>query len=187
MNFYELNQLINKDSSDTVEGSFRSDLIASKNWLCKELKKHIIKKPVIYVLGSWYGNIIVSLKQFEIDYKKIYFVEIDKDKLKKTKKLFGTDNLVFLNKDANEINFKNADVVINTSSNEMQKHWLQNVPDNKLVLIQARHPATKPIVSTSKIEIFDKKFPLGKTLYLGEKSFEYSDIKYTRFMKIGHK
>jgi hypothetical protein len=74
MNFYKLNLIINEDSPDTLMGSFTPDLITSKDWLCKELKKHIKNKPTIYVLGSWYGNIVVSLEKYNIDYKKIYFV-----------------------------------------------------------------------------------------------------------------
>lgn len=185
MNFFQLLQLIKEDSPDTIKGSFTEDLIQSKEWLCKELKNYIKGKPNIYILGSWYGNLLPLLKRHKINYSHINFVEISKDKLDKSKELVGDGNFTFINQDANKIDYSKADLVINTSSNEMNKMWLNKVSPNTLVVIQARNKSNNPKIKTNNLEEFDNTFPLKKTLYIGKKDFEDPETKYLRFMKIG--
>lgn len=185
MNFFKLLQLITEDSPDTIKGSFTEDLIQSKEWLCRELKKHIEGKPNIYILGSWYGNLLLLLKKHKIKYGHINFVEIDKNKLQKSKELVGDGNFTFINADANKINYSQADLVINTSGNEMNKSWLDKLSKNTLVVIQARNLSNNPKVETNTLEQFDRTFPIKKTYYIGKKDLTDPETNYTRFMKIG--
>jgi len=49
--------LMNEVSPDTIEGSFSNDLVLSKLWLIRELKRMQPTFGTIYILGSWYGNL----------------------------------------------------------------------------------------------------------------------------------
>lgn len=190
MNFFKLHNLLNEESPDTLEGSFSPDLIASKEWLCKELKKHVKGLPVIYVLGSWYGNIILSLKNHKIPYKAIFFVETDKNKLNKTKKIFGTENgkLHFINKDVAKVNYDDADIVINTSSNEMSLQWYKKIKKDTLVVIQGRNNTKNKVNSeTLSLDELDERYPMNHVVYLSEEKYQDPETNYNRFMKIGYK
>lgn len=72
---------ISEFSPDTLQGSFTKDLIVSKNWLITEVSKIHNKFNVIYILGSWYGNLSLLLINKHIKFKKIINVDIDKDSL----------------------------------------------------------------------------------------------------------
>lgn len=189
LNFYLFHQMLNEQSPDTVIGSFTPDLIASKNWLCKKLKPHVKSKPNIYVLGSWFGNIVLSIIENDIPFKNIKLVEIDNNKLQKARKMLCKvkDKLDFIHADANKLKFDDADVIINTSCNEMQKEWFDKVPKNCLVAIQARNKANNPVTVTNNLKDFDKHYKMTKTFYLGKRNFEDPELAYIRYMKIGLK
>ena len=59
-------------SPDTLSGSFTPDLVTSKTWLCRQLKKQLGEGSAgdIYILGSWYGNMGIFLQQATIDFDR---------------------------------------------------------------------------------------------------------------------
>ena len=180
-------------SPETVKGSFTLDLIKSKMWLSHVLKKILKNKSAgtVYILGSWYGNLILFLQQADIKFDHIVLVDTDASHLKKSRELFkllySQGKITLLNQSADNISYEDNGVVINCSSNEMETSWLNNIPKKMLTIIQGRDNASDVITSTDSLEELDKKFPLSKTIFLKEKTLEDPQTKYKRFMKIGLK
>lgn len=180
-------------SPKTVNGSFTLDLIKSKLWLAHILKK-ILKDNsagTIYILGSWYGNLILFLQQAGIKFDHIVLVDTEINHLKKSRILFSDlyddGKITLLHQPAEHISYKDKGVVINCSSNEMIPSWLDNVPTGTLTIIQSRNNASDIVTPTNSLDELNKKFPLSKTIFLKQKSLEDPETEYIRFMKIGLK
>lgn len=186
-------EMIDEASPNTLEGSFTPDLVESKAWLSNMLAKGLKGKNAgtIYVLGSWYGNIGIFLEQASVKFDKLVLVEPNKEWLMQSKKLLDTFNLenklVFLNQNAEDVVYDDADIVINTSCNETGPVFLTKIPDNTLCLLQARNNIDDYTISTDNLQEFDELFNLSKVYYTGEKILNDPETEYTRYMKIGRK
>lgn len=173
---------ISEFSPDTLQGSFTKDLIVSKNWLITEVSKIHNKFNVIYILGSWYGNLSLLLINKHIKFKKIINVDIDKDSLltgqKLAKKLNIADKIEPMVQDANELDYSqivSPGLIINTSCNDIDNQgWFDNIPSGTLVALQTRDDTLD-------------EYHLSKTLFLGEKKLRDPETAYIRVMKIGLK
>jgi hypothetical protein len=186
-------EVVKEASPNTLEGSFTPDLVESKKWLCDMLAKGLKGKNAgtIYVLGSWYGNMGIFLKEADIKFDKLVLVEPNEEYLKQSKKLLDKYNadgkIVFINQKAEDVVYEKPGLVINTSCNETGPVFLNKVPDNMLCLLQARNNNESTLFPTEQIEDFVDYFPLEKVYYTGKKQLEDPEINYTRFMKIGRK
>ena len=187
------NKIIDEASPNTLEGSFTPDLVESKKWLAEMLAKGLKGKNAgtIYVLGSWYGNMGIFLKEAGIKFDKIVLVEPNEEYLRQSKKLLDKVNsdgkIVFLNQKAEDVVYEKPGVVINTSCNETGPVFLNKVPDNMLCLLQARNNNESTLFPTEAMEDFVDYFPLSKVYYTGDKYLEDPEINYMRYMKIGRK
>jgi hypothetical protein len=183
---------LTESSPNTLEGSFSQDLTDSKEWLCDILAKGLKNKNpgTIFVLGSWYGNIGIFLEKYNINFDKLVLVDKDEETLLKSKEVLNDINeqgkLVLLHQDVNDIVFDEPCIVINTSCNETGPNFLSNVPNNVLLVLQARNNINE-LINTDNINEFDSMFPIRKTYYLNEIDLEDIETKYKRFMKIGRK
>ena len=183
-----------ESSPGTFQGSNTPDLIKSKEWLCEilaGLDLDISEFSTIYILGSWYGNIALVLKEMEIPFKKIINVDLDKDVLAKSEQLLkgaGINNIESMNKDANTLDYRQVtadSLVINTSTQDIEgDDWFTRIPQGVLVALQGRDAVKDPFKDLNE---FDKTFPMSTTLFLGKKKLEDPDTDYLRFMKIGIK
>ncbi len=186
-------EIIDEASPNTLEGSFTPDLVESKTWLAEKLARGLKGKSAgtIYILGSWYGNMAIFLKEAGVKFDKLVLVEPNEEWLRQSKKLLDKINsdgkIVFLNQKAEDIVYDEPGVVINTSCNETGPVFLNKVPDNMLCLLQARNNNENTLFPTEQIEDFVDYFPLSKVYYTGDKYLEDPEINYTRFMKIGRK
>jgi len=184
---------LSESSGYTLEGSFTSDLLASKIWLLTELARIAPSVGTVYVLGSWYGNLAV-INQLDptIKYKKLINVETDKKFLHASQRIhnhLGIDNTEYMLKDANDLDYRQLGldgVVINTSLTDMQgQAWFDNIPEGTLVVMQSRdHDPGNAAHSTQ--DIIDR-FPLSEIIYDGELDLEDPETEYTRYMVIGIK
>ena len=173
---------ISEFSPVTLQGSFTKDLIGSKNWLITEVSKIHNTFNVIYILGSWYGNLSLLLINKHIKFKKIINVDIDKDSLltgqKLAKKLNIADKIEPMVQDANELDYSqiiSPGLIINTSCNDIDNQgWFDNIPSGTLVALQTRDDTLD-------------EYHLSKTLFLGEKKLRDPETAYIRVMKIGLK
>jgi hypothetical protein len=184
---------LEESSGYSLEGSFTPDLVFSKLWLLKELSKITDHVSTMYVLGSWYGNLAILLARFQsLDVDQIINVETNKEFLSTSKKLlsqFGADNVEYMLKDANDIDYRQLGqegVVVNTSLTDMSgQDWFDNIPTGTLVVLQARdHDPGEQFADPEDIE---QKFPFDQVLYLGSLALEDPETDYHRFMVIGIK
>lgn len=190
-----LQELYNLDESSgySFEGSFTPDLVFSKLWLIKELANITPKISVIYVLGSWYGNLALILQRYgQPKVGKIINVETNKHFLSVAQNMLaqaGVDNVEYMLKDANQLNYQQLDregAVINTSLTDMPGlSWFEHIPSGTLVALQARdHDPGQQYTSAEDIQ---RKFPLSQVIYSGSLNLQDPETDYQRFMVIGIK
>jgi len=191
MRHYEITR---EASPNTWEGSFTPDLVTSKTWLTKHLKKELDGRSAgdIYVLGSWWGNLGVFIQQSAIEFDNLIMVERHKYLLNGTQQLLSQlwdqGRLKLIQSRAELIKYPNRPVtVINTSANDMNTAWLEQVPDNSLVMIQGRNNLKDPRNETTNADEFYTKFSLKDTVYQGQRLLRDPETSYTRYMKIGYK
>lgn len=181
---------ITESSPNTFSGSMTDDLIKSKLWICQTLKKlDLVDFASIYVLGSWYGNTAIILKNCGINFQKIINVDIDKTALSKSNQILSYlgINAKHMHRDANKLSYHQLPVnslVINTSVNDMSGvEWFKKIPKGTLVVLQSRNNVKN--TQHTDISHLDKQFPMTKTMYLKQKTLHDPETEYQRFMKIG--
>lgn len=187
-----IRDLTNEASPDTLEGSFTDDLVTSKKWLANKLKQGYKDRCLrtIYILGSWYGNLALFLQKAELVFDNIVLIDKDANVLMKSEKLlrpaFDPGKLIFIDTDAKDVIYDKPGIVINTSINDMNIDWYDNVPKGMRVVIQGRDSVAGP-TRIADMEQFTDMFPMSKTEYLGKKELSDPETEYTRYMKIGRK
>ena len=181
-------------SPSTLAGSFTPDLVTSKTWLCNHLKKELDGRSVgdIYILGAWYGNMGIFLQQAMIDFDRLIMVEINSQRLATARRLleplYRAGRLKLVLGRAEQIEYPNKRItVINTSTNNMSRAWLQRVPKGTLTVMQGRDNLDDPRIETERAGVFYLKFPLETTVYWGQRRLRDPETRYTRYMKIGYK
>lgn len=179
-------------SPNTLAGSFSNDLIIRKIWALEELEKIATDFHNIYVLGSWYGNMGFILdKASSISYDTIVNVDIDKQAIRASKAIYKKaeiKNSKFLNVDANDLTYKNADLVINTSVNNIRgQDWFKKIPSGCLVLIQGRTNDPGATNTFQTLADFKAAFSFNKILYAGKITLASNDDDFDSFMVIGIK
>ncbi len=188
-----IRDLTNEASPDTLEGSFTDDLVNSKLWLCDKLKQGLKGKcaRTIYILGSWYGNLAMLLQKEGITFDDIVLIDNDENVLRTSqsvlKPFFKPGKLVFLNTDAKDVIYDKPGIIINTSVNDMDTSWYDNVPEGRRVIIQGRDQVSKAVNKIADMNQFDDMFPMTKVNYLGSRDYNDPETDYTRYMKIGTK
>lgn len=190
-----LNELyaIAESSGHSLKGSFTHDLTKSKVWLMQELAKVDPNISTMYILGSWYGNLALYMTLDPVvQVKKFINVETNKSMLDQSRRMMdhiGARNVEYMNQDANKLDYRQVDnnsVVVNNSLTDIAgTEWFDNIPDDTLVVMQARDNVdSKPFYSTQDIL---KKFPLNDVLYQGEIDLQDPETMYTRYMVLGRK
>jgi hypothetical protein len=184
---------LEESSGYSLEGSYTPDLVFSKLWLIRELGKITNHVDVMYVLGAWYSNLAMLLTVApEVDVDKIINVETDKEFLQVGKKMLaqrGVDNVEFMLKDANDLNYQqltDRSAVVNTSLIDIPgTDWFTNIPAGTMVVMQARdHVEDNQFRNPEDIQ---QTFPLDQVLYSGSLELEDPETEYSRFMVIGIK
>lgn len=187
-------ELTAEASPSTLAGSFTPDLVTGKTWLCSQLKKELDGRSAgdIYILGAWYGNMGIFLQQAMIDFDRLIMVEINSQRLATARRLleplYRAGRLKLVLGRAEQIEYPNKRItVINTSTNDMSRTWLQRVPKGTLTVMQGRDNLDDPRIETERAGVFYLKFPLETTVYWGQRRLRDPETRYTRYMKIGYK
>ena len=189
--------MCSSDLGYSLTGSYTPDLVFSKLWLARELKKVFAQQgidsvPVAYVLGSWYSNLSTILRRTGVPIQKIVDVERNPKWLAAGAELqqdMNIDGVEQMEADANEVDYRQLGqpgVVINTSTNDIEgRDWYTSIPPGATVVLQGRdHQEFTNGVET--LDRFNRIYPMDKTLYLGSLVVEGVDHDiYNRFMKIG--
>jgi len=187
-------ELTAEASPSTLAGSFTPDLVTSKTWLCNHLKKELDGRSAgdIYILGAWYGNMGIFLQQAMIDFDRLIMVEINPHRLATARRLleplYRAGRLKLVLGRAEQIKYPDKRItVINTSTNDISRVWLQRVPAGTLTVMQGRDNLVDPRIETERAGVFYLKFPLETTVYWGQRRLRDPETRYTRYMKIGYK
>lgn len=169
----------------TLQGSFTKDLILNKLWLLSELKKIKDHFGVIYILGSWYGNMSLLLVRSDIEFKHIVNVDSDARVVKKgqqiAKKMNIADRIEPMVADANTLDYRQLGrdgLVINTSCHDMENAgWFDHIPAGTMVALQSRTDVDDDL----------SNYKISKLLYQGSQALEDPETKYTSILEIGIK
>lgn len=179
-----------ESSPNTVMGSKSEDLITSKKWLLEVLSNIKRDFSVIYILGSWYGNLSKLISESKrITCDKIINVDKNEECLKDG---YHAPNIEEMHKDANTLDYRQLDkygVIINTSINDMKgTEWFNKIPSGIIVVLMGRNnnQAINNFESTDDIL---KMYPLKDIVYKNQKTYnkEGEGNKYTRYLVIGYK
>lgn len=179
--------------------SIRKNQWQSKSWLMEILSVINEKEnPVIWVLGSWYGTVIVPLIfEYIKDVKQIHLFDYDKEVFEICHSLHKkwNDKIV---RHCKDINFEidklksydtQPDIVINTSCEHMwfmqdlllkDKSILYAFQSNNFKLESAH------INCTDSLEEFKNQTGLKTIEYEGSMPFHDIDDEYKRWMVIGY-
>jgi hypothetical protein len=161
----------------------------SKDWLCKELRKHVHKFVTVDIHGGWNGVLASMLFQSDVPVLSIRSVDIDPacepiaNMMNKPEEMFGkfravTADMCTIRSD--------ADVVINTSCEHISQHeydmWLSGMPHNSLFVLQSNnYQIAEHIRTATDLENFKEQCHLDNVLFAGELELPL----YKRFMIIG--
>jgi hypothetical protein len=176
------------DPMRTLDSFWRGQM-NSKDWLCKELRKHIHKFVTIDIHGGWNGVLASMLFQSDVPVLNIRSVDIDPacesiaSMMNKLEEMHGKFRAVTADMCAIR---SDADVVINTScehiTQEQYELWLSGMPHSSIIVLQSNNYEIPEHVRIAKdIEEFKQQSGLEHILYAGELELSL----YKRFMIIG--
>lgn len=187
-------------SGYSLTGSYTPDLVFSKLWLARELKRvlrqqQIKSVPVAYVLGSWYSNLSTILRRTDVPVDKIVDVEQNRQWLKTGQKIqqgMNIQGVQHMNANANRIDYRQLQdpaMVINTSTNDIPDHgWFDHIPAGTLVVLQGRDQVPQGAEHSYKNpDELLAMYPLEKILYQGTLDLQDPETEYQRSMVIGIK
>lgn len=179
---------------------FSHGQIQSKLWLCQKIEPFLPKTPSVLIVGSWYNVLGFMLLTREPNrYAFITGVDIDpkvKPIADKLCEAWQMCNTVLIRNDTNDacnLDYMGYNVVINCSVEHMKDNlWFDKIQKNTLVCLQSCNLSPKSndwkIVNPNySLQELEKKYPLSHTLFSEEKSIQYENWGYKRFMIIGYK
>jgi hypothetical protein len=178
-----------EDPKRTMDAFWRGQM-QSKEWLCKELRKHVNKYVTVDIHGGWVGVLASMIFQSDVPVLNIRSVDIDPscepiaNIMNKPEEMVGKFRAVT----ANMCNIRSdADVVINTSCEHITQDeydlWLSGIRYDSLIVLQSNNYEIPEHVRTAKnLEMFKEQSQLN-VLYAGELDLPL----YKRFMIIGKK
>jgi hypothetical protein len=172
--------------------SFSENQVYAKTWLIEQLIMHPIcdvKDKEVWVLGSWYGTILVHLLIKKIpNIKTIHLVDYDKEALDIAGGMFKEYNVQLHHYD---INFDwpkiEGDLIINTSCEHM---WpMKDYPFKGLCVFQSNNFKEEQahINCVDSLEEFVEQTGIKEIDYKGEIQFHKWDEHHKRYMVIGKK
>lgn len=177
-------QYLNEESPESFKGSISDDQILSRLWMSKKLNDTNIPIKNAAVLGSWYGVLPYILKRNN-NINTMTAIDVLDDALRVSKRL--NPNIHHINKDVNKCKYDNFDCIINPSINNIRgKDWYNNIPKNKLCLLQTENVAVEK-GCPSDIKGLQSAYPLSHYLYKGILNSSDKDGKVKRSMVIGYK
>lgn len=170
--------------------AFWSGQLRSKEWLIKNLRKHVNKVVTIDIHGGWVGTLASMLFQSDIYVTSIRSVDIDPScepiaiNMNKLEEIQGKFKAVTA--DMCSIR-SDADVIINTScehiTQEEYELWLSGHPQNSIIVLQSNnYQIPEHIRIANSLEEFKEQSNLD-ILFAGELELPL----YTRWMLIGKK
>jgi hypothetical protein len=177
------------DPTRTMDAFWQGQL-KSKEWLIKNLRRHVHDFVSIEIHGGWVGVLASMLFQSDIPVTKIYSLDIDPTcepiaiNMNKPEEMIGKFQATTTDM-CNLISF--VDVVINTScehiTQDQYEQWLRNRNDDQLLVLQSNNYKIDEHVRTAdSLEEFKEQSHIN-VLWAGELDLPM----YKRWMIIGRK
>jgi hypothetical protein len=177
------------DPMRTMDAFWQGQL-KSKEWLIKNLRKHVHDFVSIEIHGGWVGVLASMLFQSDIPITKICSLDIDPTcepiaiNMNKLEEMVGKFQATTTDM-CNLISF--VDVVINTScehiTQDQYEQWLRNRNDDQLLVLQSNNYKIDEHVRTAdSLEEFKEQSHVN-VLWAGELNLPI----YKRWMIIGYK
>lgn len=152
------------------------------------------ESPVVYVLGSWYGAVLVPLLMHHMpDIKKLYLFDYDSEALEICYTLHERYNHVISRQFA-DVNFEidklksyeeQPNIVINTSCESMWKMKDLLLGANVVHALQGNNfPEASHINLISSMDIFKQQSGLTNIMYEDERPYD-ENTKHTMYTLIG--
>ena len=168
--------------------AFWSGQLKSKEWLIKNLRKHVNKFVTVDIHGGWVGVLASMLFQSDVPVLNIRSVDIDPScepiavNMNKLEEMVGKFHAVTADMCALR---SDADVIINTSCEHITQDqydlWLTGMPYNALLVLQSNNYDIPEHVRTAKdLDEFIAQSGIS-VLWAGELELPL----YKRFMIIG--
>jgi len=175
------------ESEKTILDSFSNNQLKAKKALLENLSSYINKDASIAILGCWYGSVLVP--NLASNVKQIIAIDLDDLVVRTGKNRFFK---FLINVDwscgdvfTKELNYAQADIVINTSCEHMKpmnewKFWKQGM----VFACQSNDMYDIPthVNCVSSIEEFKSQLPTNSKILNQE---EIKDSRGTRYMIIG--
>jgi len=170
--------------------AFWQGQLKSKEWLIKNLRKHVHDFVSIEIHGGWVGVLASMLFQSDIPITKICSLDVDPTcepiaiNMNKLEEMVGKFQATTTDM-CNLISF--VDVVINTScehiTQDQYEQWLRNRNDDQLLVLQSNNYKIDEHVRTAdSLEEFKEQSHVN-VLWAGELNLPI----YKRWMIIGYK
>lgn len=178
--------------------AFSAGQIESKIWAAEELEKlfaHTYNLRIT-ILGGWYGLLHFILKirnKQSIEWCRSYDIDASACSIANSiNNTWEKDQWRFRSwpKDANTVDYQDGtNCVINTATEHFHSNdWFHKIPEGTICLLQACDlDIDDHINKPSSLEDFILKYPLATTLFQEQKEFDFGNVKYKRYMIIGHK
>jgi hypothetical protein len=178
--------------------SFSHGQIKSKLWLCEYLEPYIPKNATLLILGSWVNVTgFMLLTRRPNHYSHVRGIDIDESTVEIANKICSYWYIEGIQRstvdDANKIDMRGFNTVINCSSEHMEgMQWFNNIPSGTTVCIQSSNivdPSEPWLVTnpSATFDIFMEKYPLTDIKFAGTLPIRYKDWGYDRYMIIGIK
>lgn len=180
----------NSTDKDRTLESFWKGQIKSKQWLIKNLRKHVHAVVSIDIHGGWNGVLASMLFQSTIYTKNIRSLDIDPSceetarMMNKLEDMAGKFSAITADMCTTA---STADVIINTSAEHITQEqydmWLKLQPKDSIIVVQSNnYDIPEHIRTAQSLDEFKAQSHLN-TLWAGELVLPL----YTRYMIIGKK
>jgi len=181
------------DRAVDIANSYDPNKVDAKKHLVQRLKKHqqagSIKFPLqrIYIVGGWYGNILIPLLQENLAFEEIQLIDIDEEALAIARNIFfpDEDNIKYIHEDATTMWFRGGNrLVINTSAEHMAPLDCEKIA----IAIQSNdyYNIDDHTHCVDNVDQLESQYRMEKTLDKIEKRYYTSSYHYyKRFTLIG--
>jgi hypothetical protein len=176
----------------SFSGSCERDLTLSKLWLCSHLPRARWGK--VYVLGSWYGNVGLVMRMLGMRMDQLVNIDTNPDFCAANHKLYelaGYDLPYDIRcEDCNRVRFSDADLVINTSTNDIPNQgWLDNIPRGTVIALQCRNnqDIAGSKMRPNSLSDFMENFRLSEVMFRGTLPLRNRQEAYERYMVVGYR
>ena len=183
-----------RESNDPIRtlDAFWQGQILSKEWLIKNLTPYIDDTVSVDIHGGWFGVLASLMFQSDIGSRYRYICSVDIDPLCEhvatmmNKKEEQDGKFKAITGDMCKVHMR-GNVIINTScehiTQEQYEKWLDNVPEDSLIVLQSNdYKIPEHVRTSSTLQEFEAQSHINK-LYSGSLKLPL----YNRHMIIGKK